>query len=425
MEKHRVVITGMGIVAPNAANVEAFQVALLSGRSGIRFSPEMEALNLSCTLAGKAEIPVEIPSFFQKNRFQNMSDFIQLACLAGVEAWQHASLAIPSQDDDAVDWETGILIGTGTPGVDTLAHQIVPLVNSGQARQIGGYGSLNIMGSAPGAFLSSILGTGNMSAGNSSACCTGLDAIVESYYRIRSGRAKRMLAGSAEGYAPHKWATLDALRILNNSMNDRPEKASRPLSASAAGLIPASGAGVLVLESLSSAQERGATIYGEIRSAFSNNGGQRNGGSLTFPNKDGVIRCLNTAIQQSGLNKEQIDLISGHFTATKADPFEFNNWRTVFDGDHFPMLNATKSMIGHGLASAGAMESIACLLQLQHDFIHPSINCEDLHADITASGLGDRIPQKAIENAGLKNIIKASFGFGDVNSAVIFGKYEG
>jgi len=214
--------------------------------------------------------------------------------------------------------------------------------------------------------------------------------------------------------------------VMTYKHNNDPEKASRPMSATASGFVPGSGAGAMVLESLSSALERGVKIYGEIAGGAVNAGGQRGNGSMTAPNPAAVQRCISKAIENAGIDANEIDLVNGHLTATIKDAEEINNWATVLNrkGKDFPYVHSLKSMTGHCLGAAGAIESVAAVLGLANDFIFPSINCEDVHPEISAIIDIDKIPQKLIENNTLQLIAKASFGFGDINACIIFKKYD-
>jgi 3-oxoacyl-(acyl-carrier-protein) synthase len=197
------------------------------------------------------------------------------------------------------------------------------------------------------------------------------------------------------------------------------------MSATASGFVPASGAGALLLESLSSATERGATIYGEILGGAMNAGGQRGSGSMTAPNNEAVQRCIKDAVKSAGIKSNDIDLINGHLTATTKDATEINNWSAALNrkGNDFPYVHALKSMIGHCLGAAGAIETVAAVLCLHNDFIFPSINCEDVHPDIAAIIDLEKIPKTLLER-DLQVIAKASFGFGDVNTCIILKKYN-
>jgi 3-oxoacyl-(acyl-carrier-protein) synthase len=233
-----------------------------------------------------------------------------------------------------------------------------------------------------------------------------------------------MLAGGSEGHSRYIWAGFDAMKVLNRASNDDPAAASRPMSASAAGFIPGSGAGVLLLESLASARARGARIYAEILGGFLNCGGHRLGGSMTAPNPISVQRCIRGAVTAAGIDPAEIDAINGHLTATFADPHEVANWSAALARApaDMPWLQSTKSLIGHALGAAGGIECVASILQLHHGFVHGSLNCEDLHPAISA--YADRIPHATVEAPELEVIAKASFGFGDVNGCLIFRKFS-
>ena len=266
---------------------------------------------------------------------------------------------------------------------------------------------------------------GNLVTTNSSACCTGTEAILMGYERIRAGRAKRMLVGGCSDHGPYVWAGFDALRVLNYKQNDHPEKASRPMSATASGFVPGSGAGALLLESLDSALERKATIYAEILGGASNAGGQRGEGSMTAPNNEAVQRCIRDAVKDAGIAAADIDLVNGHLTATAKDATEVRNWAEALgrSGHDFPYIHSLKSMTGHCLGASGAIESVAAVLGLKEGFVFPSINCEDIHPGIVECIGAEKIPQKLLENDKLQVVAKASFGFGDINSCIILKKF--
>ena len=212
------------------------------------------------------------------------------------------------------------------------------------------------------------------------------------------------------------------MRVLNRKSNHEPARASRPMSASASGFVPGSGAGVLVLETLQSARERGVRIYAEILGGAVNCGGQRMGGSMTAPNPHGVQACIRAAMHDSGIEAHQIDAINGHLTATFADPHEIRNWAVALqrEADDFPWINSSKSLFGHALGAAGGLEAVACVLQVYHQFVHGSANCEDLHPELTA--YANRIVRETLDTE-INIQAKASFGFGDVNACLIFKRW--
>ena len=193
------------------------------------------------------------------------------------------------------------------------------------------------------------------------------------------------------------------------------------MSATTGGFIPGSGAGILMLESLESAQARGARIYCEVLGGHVNSGGQRGKGSMTAPNPVGVRKCIQAAMENAGIKASEIDAINGHLTGTMADPMEVENWRAALNVEPtaLPYINGTKSMIGHALGAAGGIECVAAVLQLHKGFLHGSINCEDLHPGLEA--FETRIVRKTIDKE-VKIMAKASFGFGDVNGCLFFKK---
>ena len=424
--KKRVVITGMGVVAPNGHGLVRFEEALREGRSGIRFIPELAELNFSCQVAGVPEDFDRIRNeYFDHEKLLSINDNIGYASVSAIDAWRDAGFDVPEGEEDHVDWDTGAIIGSGVGGIDTIAKKVVPMINEGRVRRLGSRIVEQVMNSGTSARIAGLLALGNQVTSNSSACSTGNEAIVDGLQRIRMGLAKRMLVGGSEGASPYIWGGFDAMRVICRKFNEDPEKASRPMSATAGGFVPGSGGGVLVIEELSSALARGARIYGEILGGAVNCGGHRTGGSMTAPNPDGVKRCIRQAIADAGISPHDIDAVNGHLTATYADPMEVRNWAQALERtpDDFPYINATKSLVGHCLGAAGAVECVAVALQLDRGFLHPSVNTEDVHPEIAA--FSKSIPQECLEVPDMKIIAKAGFGFGDVNSCIIFKKWEG
>jgi 3-oxoacyl-(acyl-carrier-protein) synthase len=297
-------------------------------------------------------------------------------------------------------------------------------VNAGKARRLGSTSVEQVMASGVSARVGGILGLGNQVTTNSSACSTGAEAVVDGALRIRQGLAERMLCGGVEGESHYIWAGFDAMRVLCRGFNDEPARASRPMSASAAGFIPAAGAGVLLLESLESAERRGAPIHAEIAGVAVNSGGQRGGGSMTAPNRRGVVRCVRAALADGGMGPDEVDAINGHLTATGADPGEVEAWAQALERQpgRLPPITSTKSMIGHALGAAGAIECVAGVLMVEGGFVHPSINCEDLHPDLEPHA--DSVPHELLQPEDLRVLAKAGFGFGDVNAAVVFRRWD-
>lgn len=421
---NRVVVTGLGIVAPNGHGTAAYAQALRAGTSGIRFLPQLAEMKFACQVAGVPQGIDELSErYFTEEQLMAMNTGIKYAAIASIDAWRDAGLEVPPEDSDSVNWDTGAIIGTGVGGIDTIGERVVPLTNSGKVRRLGSTVVEQVMTSGVSAKVAGLLALGNQVTTNSSACSTGTEAIVEALYRLRRGDARRMLAGGAEGASPYVWSGFDAMRVLNRKSNDEPTRASRPMSATASGFVPGSGAGILILERLDSAVERGARIYAEVLGGHINCGGHRLGGSMTAPNPTGVQRCIRAAMVDSGITADQIDTINGHLTATFADPYEIKNWSAALgrDAKDFPLINSSKSLVGHALGAAGGLESVACVLQLHEQFIHGSANCEDLHPELLEYARS--IVQQTIDT-DITIQAKASFGFGDVNTCVFFKRWS-
>ncbi|HEX7478688.1 MAG TPA: beta-ketoacyl-[acyl-carrier-protein] synthase family protein [Polyangiales bacterium] len=423
--KRRVVVTGLGVVAPNANSVKGFAQALREGRSGIRFIQKLQDLEFGCRVAGVPQgIDPIAQRYFDADELLAMNSNHRYGCIAAIDAWTDAGFARPERSDPHVYWEAGSVLGTGVGGLDTAGERLVPFTDAGRVRRLGSTIVEQIMNSGVTARLSGLLALGNQVTSNSSACSTGTEAIIEGTQRIRLGLADRMLCGGSEGSSHYVWAGFDAMRVLCRNFNDNPERASRPMSASAAGFIPGSGAGVLHLEALDSALARGARIYAEVLGGAINCGGHRGGGSMTAPNPESVQRCIGAALADAQIQPSEVDAINGHLTATIADPREVGAWAKALGRtpDKLPPITSTKSMIGHCLGAAGGIECVASILMLDGGFVHPSINCEDVHPEIQPYAAS--IPHVVKELRELRTIVKAGFGFGDVNACVAFRKWS-
>lgn len=420
----RVVITGLGVVSPNGVGIADFTKSLRNGESGIQYYQELKDLNFSCCIGGIPPITEELRrQYFTPLQLRNFnSSGILYGCIAGIDAWKDSGLVIDANSQ--LDFDSGTIFGTGTSGVDKFREAIYKL-DEKKVKRLGSTVVLQTMASGISAYLSGMLGLGNQVTTNSSACSTGTEAILMGFERIKSGKAIRMLVGSCSDHGPYLWGGFDAMRVMTYRHNNSPEKGSRPMSATASGFVPGSGAGALVLESLQSALARGATIYAEVLGGTVNSGGQRNGGTMTAPNSIAVQRCIKDAIRNANIKSDQIDAINGHLTATIKDPVEISNWASALqrNGTNFPYINSIKSMVGHCLGAAGSIECVATVLEIKDGFIFPNINCEDVHPEILEIIDKDKIPTEVTPKE-LNIIVKASFGFGDVNACVIFKKFE-
>jgi 3-oxoacyl-(acyl-carrier-protein) synthase len=418
--KNRVVITGLGVVSPNAIGKEKFIDALKSGKSGLKFHQELKDLKFSCQVAGTPLVNQNhIDHYFTALEQRELkATGLIYGGIAGQEAWLDAGL----EYNESPDPDAGIVFGTGILGVDKL-KEAFDKIDTKNVRRLGSQSVIQTMASGVTAFLNQKIGFGNRVLTNSSACATGTEALILGFEHIQSGKAKTMLVGSCSDSGPYIWGGFDALRILPYQYNDNPEEASRPFAEDAAGFVPSSGAGAIVIEDYEHAKKRDAKIYAEILGGEINSGGQRQGGSMTAPNSEAVVRCISNAVKNSGVNAKDIDAINAHLTATKMDATEIENWTKALKrkGKAFPYINSLKGMIGHGLAACGSIELVASVLQLSEGFVFQNKNASPPHPNIRSLIAEDKIPIETIDYQP-KILAKASFGFGDVNACVVLKK---
>ena len=388
----RVVITGLGVVSPNGVGVPAFLTAIRKGISGIRFVPEYERLRFNCQVSGQPEFDLEVLKDYLPDVTLNGLKAIGIGygVKAALDAWMDAGNPIVS---DQPRWDTGCVFGSSV-GDTEVVKKVIGKVDGGEAKKLGSRIVEQMMNSGVTAYISGRLALGNRIITNSAACATGTQAILMGYEYIKQGQARRMLVGSTEHVDSYIFGTFDSMRILARKFNHLPERASRPMSASACGFVPGSGAGAMILEDLEFALERGAKIYAEVVGGASNSGGQRSGGTMTAPGSPGVIKCISDALASARIDGASVDLICGHLTATAADILEIQNWGLALGrkGDDLPLVNSLKSMIGHCLTAAGSIEAVAAVLQIVHQFVHPNINLEDPHPELLKTISADKLP---------------------------------
>ena len=419
----RVVITGMGVVAPNAVGVPMFLDAIRQGLSGIQFNPLFKELQFNCQVWGQPDFGLEdIKHLMSETVWNGLKGMaIAYAIKVAAEAWTDAGFDMSTEEPR---WDTGCIFGSSVADFHLL-KRVIEQVEKKEARKLGSRIVEQVMNSGPAAYISGLLGLGNRIIAPSSACATGTQAILMGYECISTGISDKMIVGSCESLDPYIIGAFDSMRVLSWKYNDNPPEASRPMSVSSCGFVPGSGAGALVLEDLESAQKRNARIYAEVLGGATNSGGQRGGGSMTSPNFTGIVRCITQALQNARVQGDEIDLISGHLTATFADKFEIRNWSAALNrtGADFPLVNSVKSLTGHCLSAAGAIETIAAVLQIYHQFVHPNLNVQDPHPDILALIGKDSLPLVARE-AKINRVAKANFGFGDVNACLILSSIK-
>lgn len=420
---NRVVVTGMGLVSSIGSTLNEFQKSLRDAQSGISYCKELEDMNFACKVAGIPRYDGHNDELMSKYLSTSSDKAIKYAVSAAIDAWKDADLEIPDLCTNETNDNVGVVVGSVAAG-SRYSMLLKDKIDKGDVKKLGSWYPINAMHSGVAAILSNIFAASNIVEYVSSACATGSESIVKAFDRIKSGDAEIMIAGGCDDDSPYLWAGFDTLRLLCRNSNDDPTKANRQLSAYAKGFAPGAGAGILILEEYNHAIKRDAKIYAEILGGYLNAGGQRNGGSMTFPNSKRVVDCIRQALHKANISSSQIDYINGHLTGTMADSKEVENWVNALDlKTDYPFLNSTKSLIGHTLGAAGAIETIATILQIKNGFVHASLNSRPLNPDIEKIYDSSKIPDHTIENININYAIKASFGFGDINACLILKKF--
>ena len=415
----RVVVTGMGVVSPIGSTIDEFQKNLREGKSGITYCKMLDEKNFVCRVAGIPKYDGHNDELISKYFPLNADKAILYAVSAAIDAWTDAGFAIPDLYTNETNDNLGVVVGSVCAG-SQYSLQRKEQIDNGDIKRLGSWYPINAMHSGVSAFLSNIFAASNVVEYVSSACATGSESIVRAFDRIKSGNAEIMIAGGCDADSPYLWAGFDTMRLLCRNSNDEPMKANRQMSALAKGFAPAAGAGIIILEDYDHAIKRGAKIYAEILGGSVNAGGQRNGGSMTLPNSKRVVDCIQKAMENSEIEASQIDYINGHLTSTMADAIEVANWCNALSlRENFPYMNSTKSLIGHTIGAAGAIETIATILQMNGSFVHASLNSRPLHPEIEKIYDPQMIPEYLVENVHIDHAIKANFGFGDVNACFV------
>ena len=417
MNKKRIVITGMGVVSCFGNDVDAFYQALLKGQSGVAPIEEFPCETYPTRFAASIK-PFDVGNYLDKKQARRVDPFIRYAMVAGKKALENSGLQAEALEKLNKS-RCGIIIGSGMGGMKTFSDGVETVMKDGY-RRMSPFFVPFIITNMGGALLAIDTGFTGPNYSISTACATANYSIASAADHIRKGTADLMVCGGAEAsLTPVGLAGFVACKALSER-NDEPQKASRPWDKNRDGFVMGEGAGVLVLESLEHALARGAPILAEYL------GGSMNCDAyhMTSPREDGsgVAECIELAIQDAGIPKEQINYINAHATSTPVgDVCEVLGIKKYF-GDHIKniSMNATKSMIGHCLGAAGGIEAIATIEAIITDQLHPSINV-DTPEEIMA-GI-DYVPNVA-KTKKITGAISNSFGFGGHNSTLVFGPYH-
>ena len=403
----RVVVTGLGIVSSVGVGCNAVSEALRKGQSGIRFSQAYADLGFRSHIHGDIEVDLDQQIDRKLKRF--MGDAAAYNYLAMEEAVSNSGLT----QEQISDLRTGLVMGSGGGSPANIVEG-ADLLRQRGVKRVGPYRVTRTMASTATACLGTAYKIRGVSYAISSACATSAHCIGNAAELIQMGKQDVVFAGGGEEV---HWSTsvmFDAMGALSSSYNDRPESASRAYDANRDGFVISGGAGVLVLESLSHAEARGAPIYAELVGY----GATSDGHDMVQPSGDGAARCMVQALQNVD---GPIDYLNAHGTSTPVgDIAELGAIRQVF-GDQMPSISSTKSLTGHALGAAGVNEAVYALLMLREDFISASANIQEL--DPIAEGYP--IVRELQVDAGLNQVMSNSFGFGGTNCTLVFRRFTG
>lgn len=398
-----VVVTGLGIVSCIGSNVQQTLESLKKGRSGISKNSTYEEMGFRSHVSGS--ININLSELIDRKILRFMSEASGFGYLAAQEALHNASINLEEMTTERV----GIVAGSG--GASSAAQiEASDIARARGPKRIGPYAVTKTMGSTVSAILGTTLKLQGVNYSISSACSTSAHCIGHAAELIQLGKQDIIIAGGAEQEHWTSSSMFDAMGALSSQYNHSPEKASRPFDLDRDGFVIAGGAGMLVLEEEEHAIKRNAPIIARLQGYCANS----DGFDMVSPSGDGAARCMSEAMKMYG---SDIDYINAHGTSTPVgDLAELNAIKKVFGGSA-PIIGSTKSMTGHSLGATGAQEAIYSILMMQHDFIAPSINIDNLVEE--ADGL--KISQSMIEKK-LNAVMSNSFGFGGTNASLIFSR---
>ena len=411
--RKRVVITGMGCVSPLGNDITTLWSNILAGKSGVGLITHYD------TGQFEVKIGAEVKDFdgvalFGTRDARRMDRFVQFALAATIQAVEHADLAISESNRDRI----GVMLGTGIGGMNTLFQQMEVFYQRGPDRVSPFLVPMMLPDTAAG-MVAIQLGVRGPNMAVVSACASGTNAIGEAAETIRRGSADVIISGGSEAViVPIAMAGLGVMNALS-TRNDEPERASRPFDKGRDGFVMGEGAAILVLESLEHAIARGAQVLGEISGYGTSNDAYHI--SAPAENGAGAALCMKSALNSAGLSTGDIGYINAHGTSTQLnDKSETAAIKTIFGKFAYNIpVSSTKSMTGHLLGAAGALEAVICVKTLEEGILPPTINYEtpDPECDL------DYVPNRA-RPAIVQNIMSNSFGFGGHNASIILSRYS-
>lgn len=408
----RVVITGVGLITPLGIGVNDTWSALCAGKSGISRITRFDTSGYLTQIAGEVK-DFHPEDFLPKKEAQRTERFISYAVAATRMALEDSGYKINSSNDERI----GVLTGCGLGGLATLEENFKIMEKKGPRRVSPFFIPMIIGNMAPGV-VSIHFGAKGPNASVATACAAGAHAIGDAFKLVKTGKADAMITGGMEAVITGTCiAGFNAMKALS-TRNDEPEKASRPFDKDRDGFVVGEGCGILILESLESAGERGAHIYAEMVGY----GMSGDGFHMTSPPPDGsgASRCMQAAIDDAGITADQIDYVNAHGTSTPInDLYETRALKTVFK-DHAKKvaISSTKSMTGHLLGGSGGIETVFTALTIEHGIIPPTINLDNPGEECDLDYV-PHVARKAKVNVAMTN----SFGFGGTNASLVLRRY--
>ncbi len=408
--QRRVVVTGLGLVTPLGIGIEKNWEALVAGRSGIRSITRFPNVEFFATRIAGQVPDFRAEDFIETKEIKKMDLFIQYSVAAAQMAAQDGDFKIAPEEADRV----GVIIGVGLCGIETIEYYNKAYLEGGP-RKISPFFIPKVISNLAPGHIAIRHGAKGVNWTPTSACASGNHAIGEAYHLIRRGLQDAVIAGGAESaITPLGVGGFSAMKALS-TRNDEPEKASRPFEKDRDGFVIAEGSGVIILEEREKAVRRGAKIYAEVIGYGAN--GDAYHITAPAPEGEGAARCMALALKDAGIPPEEIDYINAHGTSTEYNDInETLAIKKIFGERAYKVpISSTKSMTGHLLGAAGAVEGVFSVLALCHGVIPPTINYEtpDPQCDL------DYVPNEA-RKVDIKVVLSNSFGFGGTNACVVF-----
>lgn len=402
----RAVITGIGVVSSIGNNKEEVLESLKTGKSGIAFNQEFADYKLRSNVSG--QIDIDVKEFVDRKAMRFMGDAAAYSYISMQQAIEDAGLS----EEQVSNERTGLLVGSGG-GSSKWQVEAADILREKGVKRVGPYMVPRTMASTTSACLATPFKIKGVNYSISSACATSAHCIGHAVEQIQLGKQDVIFAGGGEELHWTLAMEFDAMGALSTKYNETPEQASRTYDANRDGFVISGGGGIVVVEELEHALARGAHIYAEITGY----GATSDGYDMVAPSGEGAVRCMRQAMQDLDGG---IDYLNTHGTSTPVgDVKELGAIQEVFGGNS-PMISATKAMTGHALGAAGVHEAIFSLLMLEHGFVAPSINIDEL--DEQAAGLNIVTERKDVE---LNTVMSNSFGFGGTNATLVMSKYKG